>query len=64
MWSVLLLIGLTKAVSYVAGIASTVDEKSGESPPFFRFSPCSSRLFPFLLFRSSCLSFALPVSLR
>lgn len=64
MWSVLLLIGLTKAVSYVAGIASTVDEKSGESPPFYRFSPRSSRLFPLLLFRSFCLSFPLPVSLR
>lgn len=30
MWSVLLLVGLTKAVSFVAGIASVVDEKSGE----------------------------------
>ncbi|XP_012345525.2 hemicentin-1-like [Apis florea] len=28
MWSVLLLVGLTKAVSFVAGIASVVDEKS------------------------------------
>lgn len=37
MWSVLLLVGLTKAVSNVAGIASTVDEKSGESS-FFLFS--------------------------
>lgn len=59
MWSVLLLIGLTKAVSYVAGIASTVDEKSGESPPFYRFSPCSlpipSLSFFLSLFPSSCL---------
>lgn len=44
MWSVLVLfVGLTKAVSYVAGITSTVDEKSGKSTltlPFAFHSFC------------------------
>lgn len=30
MWSVLLLVGLTEAASFAAGLASFVDEKSGE----------------------------------
>lgn len=42
MWSVLWLIGLTMAAPYVAGIASTVDEKSGKFfssfAPFFHLS--------------------------
>lgn len=41
MWSVLLLVGLTEAASFAAGLASFVDEKSGE---YFAWS-CSSLFF-------------------
>ena len=40
MWSVLLLVGLTEAASFAAGLASFVDEKSGEYA-----SSCSSLFF-------------------